>query len=301
MLGRFELLDEVELYDLNARYYDPSIARFLTEDPYYNLGNRVMGVYEINVPNVYSIMLANVLYTYCGNNPLGFVDSSGKDPIPKWALNIKSYNGTDSDYEKALEIDKKGTVNAWGGFAYYTVSYAIEMAKKESTAFKYNWTGEHVTKAFKSKVISISEKLNVSPDDLMAVMAFESTLDPNIQNSSGFVGLIQFGEMAAQEVGTTREELLNMTAVEQMDYVYKFLSEKLKNIENPTLSDLYMAVLAPARVGLPGNATVYSAAEHPNQYNANKPLDLNDDEVISIDEATSFVIDRRESYGLLEE
>ena len=59
MLGRFELLDEVELYDLNARYYDPSIARFLTEDPYYNLGNRVMGVYEINVPNVYSIMQDN--------------------------------------------------------------------------------------------------------------------------------------------------------------------------------------------------------------------------------------------------
>ena len=66
----YEYLDEVELYDLNARYYDPSIARFLTEDPYYNLGNRVMGVYEINVPNVYSIMQANALYAYCGNSPV---------------------------------------------------------------------------------------------------------------------------------------------------------------------------------------------------------------------------------------
>ncbi len=73
----YEYLDEVELYDLNARYYDPSIARFLTEDPYYNLGNRVMGVYEINVPNVYSIMQANVLYAYCGNNPVMFVDPLG--------------------------------------------------------------------------------------------------------------------------------------------------------------------------------------------------------------------------------
>ena len=68
---------EVELYDLNARYYDPSIARFLTEDPYYNLGNRVMGVYEINVPNVYSIMQANALYAYSGNNPIMFVDPFG--------------------------------------------------------------------------------------------------------------------------------------------------------------------------------------------------------------------------------
>ena len=81
MLGRFELLDEVELYDLNARYYDPSIARFLTEDPYYNLGNRVMGVYEINVPDVYSIMQANALYAYCGNNPFVFIDISGLEKI----------------------------------------------------------------------------------------------------------------------------------------------------------------------------------------------------------------------------
>ena len=73
----YEYLDEVELYDLNARYYDPSIARFLTEDPYYNLGNRVMGVYEINVPNVYSIMQANALYAYCGNSPITFFDPSG--------------------------------------------------------------------------------------------------------------------------------------------------------------------------------------------------------------------------------
>ena len=65
----YEYLDEV--------YYDPSIARFLTEDPYYNLGNRVMGVYEINVPNVYSIMQANALYAYCGNSPVVFVDLSG--------------------------------------------------------------------------------------------------------------------------------------------------------------------------------------------------------------------------------
>ena len=55
----YEYLDEVELYDLNARYYDPSIARFLTEDPYYNLGNRVMGVYEIG-PTSLSVLQYNL-------------------------------------------------------------------------------------------------------------------------------------------------------------------------------------------------------------------------------------------------
>ena len=72
-------MDSVDLYDLNARYYNPKTARFLSEDPYFNLGNRVIGLYEINVPNVLSIMQANALYAYCGNNPVKFKDINGLD------------------------------------------------------------------------------------------------------------------------------------------------------------------------------------------------------------------------------
>ncbi len=74
----YEYLDGVKLYDLNARYYDPYTARFLSEDPYYNLGNRIIGLYEINTPNVISIMQANNLFAYCGNNPRYFKDSNGQ-------------------------------------------------------------------------------------------------------------------------------------------------------------------------------------------------------------------------------
>ncbi len=73
----YEYLDSVDLYDLNARYYNPKTARFLSEDPYYNLGNRVIGLYEINVPSVLSIMQANALYVYCGNAPVRLIDSYG--------------------------------------------------------------------------------------------------------------------------------------------------------------------------------------------------------------------------------
>lgn len=58
----YEYIEEVKLYDLNARYYNPEIARFLSPDPYYNLGNRIVGLYEINTPNVISIMQANNLF-----------------------------------------------------------------------------------------------------------------------------------------------------------------------------------------------------------------------------------------------
>ena len=77
----YEYLENADLYDLNARYYDAKIARFLSPDPYYNLGNRVIGLYEINIPDAFSIMQANALYVYCGNNSVNFVDSSGEAAI----------------------------------------------------------------------------------------------------------------------------------------------------------------------------------------------------------------------------
>ena len=49
----------------------------MSADPYYNLGNRVIGLYEINVPNAWSIMQANNLYVYCGNNPIICSDYTG--------------------------------------------------------------------------------------------------------------------------------------------------------------------------------------------------------------------------------
>ena len=73
----YEYLEQIGIYDLNARYYNPEIARFLSQDPYYNLGNRVIGLYEINVPTAASIIQANNIYVYCGNNPITLYDKSG--------------------------------------------------------------------------------------------------------------------------------------------------------------------------------------------------------------------------------
>ncbi len=88
----YEYIEEVKLYDLNARYYNPETARFLSADPYYNLGNRVIGLYEINVPNAWSIIQANNIYVYCGNNPIKCMDPSGKNSaeVLKWTFGLAS-------------------------------------------------------------------------------------------------------------------------------------------------------------------------------------------------------------------
>ena len=85
----YEYIEEVKLYDLNARYYNPEIARFLSADPYYNLGNRVIGLYEINIPDARSIMQATVLYAYCGNSPIRYVDLTGL-----WEEGDEKYSAT---------------------------------------------------------------------------------------------------------------------------------------------------------------------------------------------------------------
>ncbi|MED4954711.1 RHS repeat-associated core domain-containing protein [Paenibacillus macerans] len=58
--------DEVELQYLRARWYDPSVGRFINEDSY-----------EGELTNLLSLNL----YTYVENNPLMKVDPSGHDAI----------------------------------------------------------------------------------------------------------------------------------------------------------------------------------------------------------------------------
>ncbi|WP_289355171.1 RHS repeat-associated core domain-containing protein [Paenibacillus sp. S-12] len=61
-----QILDpKTGLMDYNARWYNPNIGRFTTEDTYEG---------DVNDP------LSLNLYTYVKNNPLAYIDPSGHDP-----------------------------------------------------------------------------------------------------------------------------------------------------------------------------------------------------------------------------
>lgn len=110
------------------------------------------------------------------------------------------------------------------------------------------WGGK-VSCEFRKKVVEIAKRLGKDPNLLMAGMALETgrTFSPTAGSGTSYVGLIQFGDDAAKSVGTTRSELLKMTAVKQLDYVEKYL-EKKKNKIN-TLTDFYLSILMPVDVG----------------------------------------------------
>ena len=69
-------LDSTGLYYFNARYYDPVIGRFLTEDP----NKQGMS-----------------WYTYCSNNPINMIDPDGKEPDPKTIIDNDIIAIYDSD------------------------------------------------------------------------------------------------------------------------------------------------------------------------------------------------------------
>jgi murein DD-endopeptidase MepM/ murein hydrolase activator NlpD len=79
--------------------------------------------------------------------------------------------------------------------------------------------------AFRKELYRVAKSLNTPMQWLADAMAFETggTFAASITNDDGYTGLIQFGDEAATDVGTTTSALRNMSNTEQLKYVEKFL------------------------------------------------------------------------------
>jgi peptidoglycan hydrolase-like protein with peptidoglycan-binding domain len=145
---------------------------------------------------------------------------------------------------------------------------------------------------FNKKLDKVANSLGVSSKDLIAIMKQESGVNPAAVNKmSGATGLIQFMPTTAKNLGTSVEELRTMSAVDQLDYVYKyFKSVGVK--PGMDLGDLYLAVFMPAAIGK-GDNHVLGAAGDPGfsgkVYAQNKGLDKNKDGVITVADAKQSV------------
>ncbi len=86
--------------------------------------------------------------------------------------------------------------------------------------------------AFRRKLNQTAQKLNIPGQWLSDLIAFESagTFSASVDNGVGYVGLIQFGSAAASDMGTTQAALSQMSRVQQLDYVYKYLAPFKKDL-----------------------------------------------------------------------
>lgn len=146
---------------------------------------------------------------------------------------------------------------------------------------------------FANKVIDIAKKLHTDPRYLMIVMNNESGLNHLAKNpTSSATGLLQFMHDTAIGLGTTTDKLLQMTNVQQLDYVYKYLSKySNKFTDDGGVSDIYLSVYFP------------KALYHPEDYvfpqwatKANKNFDLNKDGIGTKREFRAYVNTKYKDY-----
>jgi peptidoglycan hydrolase-like protein with peptidoglycan-binding domain len=124
---------------------------------------------------------------------------------------------------------------------------------------------------FNDKLNKIGQKLGVDPKDLLRIMKFETggTMSPSQgSGTSSAVGLIQFMPDTARGLGTTTQDLARMSAVEQLDYVYKFY--KMNGVQpGMGVGDLYMLTFMPAAIDKPDDF-VLGDANGGNVFGLNK-------------------------------
>jgi len=147
--------------------------------------------------------------------------------------------------------------------------------------------------SFINEAVAISQRLQINPNWLMAVMELETagTFNPAITNKLGYTGLIQFGGPAAKDIGTTTLYLRALNGVQQLEYVEKYLS-KYKGKMN-SLEDTYLAVFFPAAIGRPQGWVLQTSRLTPERIAKWNPLfDVNKDNTIQVWEIKQKLVQR---------
>lgn len=148
---------------------------------------------------------------------------------------------------------------------------------------------ENTTPEFRRKLARVAQAVGTDPDFLAAVISFETggsfRADEASARSTG-VGLLQFTKIARDKLGVTRDALVSMSPVEQLDVVERYLRPYAGRVER--LDDLYLAVIAPAFVGERDAQRVIYAAPS-DEYDANKELDLGAKGGITVEDAVRSV------------
>ena len=141
---------------------------------------------------------------------------------------------------------------------------------------------------FIAKVKSISAKLLIEPDWLMAVMYKESGINEKAVNpNGGATGLIQFMPATAKSLGTTTAALRAMSNVEQLDYVYKYYKPYVTKLNS--YPDLYLATFFPAALGKSDDWVLQTSSLSAKTIaRANPAIDLNRDDKITVGEFKEY-------------
>lgn len=104
--------------------------------------------------------------------------------------------------------------------------------------------GGRSANAWGNVAVDVANEFGLNPVELAAVMSFESGLDPNRQNASGHLGLIQFGKAEQAQYGITK----GSTPEQWTKAISQFFKDRGLQ-KGSTIEDVYSTILT----GSPGN------------------------------------------------
>lgn len=125
---------------------------------------------------------------------------------------------------------------------------------KNNPEANYGYSELAKDKAFARQLNRVADNLNIPGQWLADIMAYENdTFSPSRYGGSNnhYVGLIQFGEDAATDMGTTRAYLASLSRVEQLKYVEKYL--KMRPGPLTTMEHVYMKINQGNSLGAPSS------------------------------------------------
>jgi hypothetical protein len=147
----------------------------------------------------------------------------------------------------------------------------------------------------RQRVREISKKLGIEPQWLYEVIWYESrgnpqavnyqkgdNLNPEIRCKKRATGLIQFLPKTSKRLGTSNIKIYNMTVLEQLDYVEKYLKKCDDKYNLESYIDTYLAVFHPIALG---NKHIVVSGKGAEQ---NPNVDINKDGIITIKEFTEY-------------
>lgn len=103
-----------------------------------------------------------------------------------------------------------------------------------------------------AEIEAVAARLGAHPFNLANLINFESakTFKSDVRNPvSGATGLIQFMPATAKSLGTTTDALAQLSPVQQMAWVEKYLAQYRSIAPLSTVQALYMAVFYPKAMG----------------------------------------------------
>lgn len=171
------------------------------------------------------------------------------------------------------------------------------------SSFDYNSVREvpaMLDEGFTSAAEQVAANMNLPVHWLYAVIDTESGFDPQVRNEEyvrqgreedAAIGSIQFMPATAEELGTSVEELRNMSLTEQLTYVERYYERYSDRIRDP--EDMYVATLYPAALGRDDDFVLGSQTDTPSAsisavYSGQPSMDTDNDRQITLGEVKQW-------------